>query len=161
VAPVQTFPTADGWIFVMCLTDKFWNALLEVLERPDLGTDARFASQAARIANRKELTQALDAEFLRHPSLHWISRLAGVLPVAPVFDLEQALDSPFLRTTGMISHVPHPARPDMRVLANPIKIDGRRLSQQVCSAVGADNEAVLGITQPAAESRDGSPEAAL
>ena len=29
VAPVQTFPSADGWIFVMCLTDKFWQALLD------------------------------------------------------------------------------------------------------------------------------------
>ena len=27
VAPVQTFPTADGWIFVMCMTEKFWHAL--------------------------------------------------------------------------------------------------------------------------------------
>lgn len=29
VAPVQTFPTSDGWIFVMCLTDKFWNSKSE------------------------------------------------------------------------------------------------------------------------------------
>ncbi len=27
VAPVQTFPTADGWIFIMCMTDKFWDKL--------------------------------------------------------------------------------------------------------------------------------------
>ena len=27
VTPVQTFPTADGWIYVMCMTDKFWLAL--------------------------------------------------------------------------------------------------------------------------------------
>ena len=29
----------------------------------------------------------------------------------------------------MIAHVPHPQRPNMRVLANPIKINGQRLSQ--------------------------------
>jgi len=33
LAPVQTLPTADGWVFVMCLTDKFWNALLDVIGR--------------------------------------------------------------------------------------------------------------------------------
>jgi crotonobetainyl-CoA:carnitine CoA-transferase CaiB-like acyl-CoA transferase len=70
--------------------------------------------------------------------------LGGVLPVAPVFDLEEALENPFLKSTQMISQVPHPARADMRVLANPIKINGQRLSQQVCSAPGADNAAILG-----------------
>ena len=149
VAPVQTFPTADGWIFVMCLTDKFWNALLGVMKRTDLNADARFSSQAARAGNREALTAALDAEFRREPTKHWMDVLAGVLPIAPVFDLEQALESPFLRTTGMISHVPHPRRPDLRVLANPIKINGERLSQRVCPAPGADNEAILANPQAA------------
>ena len=28
LAPVQTFPTADGWIFIMCMTQKFWLSLV-------------------------------------------------------------------------------------------------------------------------------------
>jgi crotonobetainyl-CoA:carnitine CoA-transferase CaiB-like acyl-CoA transferase len=144
VAPVQTFPSADGWIFVMCLTDKFWKALLGVLKREDLGIDPRFAMQGARQTNREALTEALDAEFRRHSTRHWLDALAGVLPVAPVYSLEEALESPFLRTNGMIHNVPHPARPDMRVLANPIRINGERLGQRVCSEVGADNEEILG-----------------
>jgi crotonobetainyl-CoA:carnitine CoA-transferase CaiB-like acyl-CoA transferase len=144
VAPVQTFPTADGWVFVMCLTDKFWNALLGVLERTDLNADPRFSSPAARANNREALTAALDVEFRHQPTKHWMTVLAGVLPIAPVFDLEEALENPFLRTNGMIASVPHPERPDLRVLANPIKINGQRLSQRVCSAPGADNAAVLG-----------------
>jgi hypothetical protein len=43
----------------------------------------------------------------------------------------------------MIRNVPHPARPDMRVLANPLKVNGKRLEQTVCSQVGADNETYL------------------
>jgi len=143
LAPVQTLPTADGWVFVMCLTDKFWNALLDVIGRKDLNSDARFNTQAARNTNREPLTAALDAEFRKQPTSHWMKVLAGVLPIAPVLDLDDALESPFLRTNGMIAHVPHPQRPDMRVLANPIKINGQRLSQKVCSAPGADNAAIL------------------
>jgi crotonobetainyl-CoA:carnitine CoA-transferase CaiB-like acyl-CoA transferase len=67
-----------------------------------------------------------------------------------VLELDEALESPFLRSNKMIAHVPHPERPGMRVLANPIKINGERLSQQVCSAPGADNAAVLGSPQAAA-----------
>jgi len=143
LAPVQTLPTRDGWVFVMCLTEKFWTALLDVIGRKDLNADARFATPAARNLNRAPLTEALDAEFRKQPTAYWMQRLAGVLPIAPVLELDHALENPFLRTTGMIAHVPHPQRPDMRVLANPIKINGQRLSQRVCSAPGADNEAIL------------------
>ena len=146
VAPVQTFPTADGWIFIMCMTDKFWDALLTTLNLPDMKADARFASQAARQENREVLTEKLDREFRKHPTTHWMTVLAGVLPVAPVYDMEQALENPFLRATDMIRNVPHPARPDMRVLSNPIKINGKRLDQKVCSPVGADNAKYLAET---------------
>jgi hypothetical protein len=51
----------------------------------------------------------------------------------------------------MVAHVPHPARPDMRVLCNPIKINGQRLSQKVCPPAGADNAAVLASRACAAD----------
>jgi crotonobetainyl-CoA:carnitine CoA-transferase CaiB-like acyl-CoA transferase len=143
VAPVQTFPSADGWIFIMCMTDKFFGALADVLGRPELKTDARFATPAARQANREGLTETLDAELRKQPTKYWLAKLEGVLPVAPVFDMEQALENPFLRTTEMIRNVPHPEKPDMRVLANPIKINGQRLHQEVCSPLGADNAELL------------------
>jgi crotonobetainyl-CoA:carnitine CoA-transferase CaiB-like acyl-CoA transferase len=149
LAPVQTLPTADGWVFVMCLTEKFWKALLDVIGRRDLDADPRFNTQAARNANREPLTQALDAEFRKQPTAHWMKALAGVLPIAPVLELDEALDSPFLQANRMIATVPHPARPGMRVLSNPIKIDGQRLSQRVCSAPGADNAEILATPKAA------------
>jgi crotonobetainyl-CoA:carnitine CoA-transferase CaiB-like acyl-CoA transferase len=149
LAPVQTVPTADGWVFVMCLTEKFWQALLDVIGRKDLNDDPRFNTQAARNSNREPLTAALDAEFRKQPTSHWMKALAGVLPIAPVLELDDALESPFLQANKMIANVPHPMRPDMRVLSNPIKINGQRLSQRVCSAPGADNEEILANPAPA------------
>jgi crotonobetainyl-CoA:carnitine CoA-transferase CaiB-like acyl-CoA transferase len=149
LAPVQTLPTADGWVFVMCLTEKFWTALLAAIGRPDLATDARFATARARSENREPLTAELDRELRKQPTSHWMRVLGGVLPIAPVCELDEALDSPFLAQNRMVSRVPHPARPGMRVLANPIKIDGQRMSQHVCSRVGADNDALLGERQAA------------
>jgi crotonobetainyl-CoA:carnitine CoA-transferase CaiB-like acyl-CoA transferase len=138
VAPVQTFPSSDGWLFIMCMTDKFWGEFIAALERSDLGADPRFATQASRQANREELTAIIDAEMKKKPNAYWQSKLNGVLPIAPVLDLAQALDSPFLKATEMIQTIGHPAKPDMRVLANPIKINGERLAQAPCSAFGAD-----------------------
>jgi len=144
VAPVQTFPTADGWIFVMCLTPKFWAALLDVLGRRDLDADPRFSTPPARQRNREALAAALDPEFRRATTARWMEAIAGRLPAAPVNELGQALDSPFLEANGMIRRVPHPARPDLRVLANPIRINGQRMSQRVCSPMGADTDALVG-----------------
>jgi crotonobetainyl-CoA:carnitine CoA-transferase CaiB-like acyl-CoA transferase len=144
VAPVQTFPTADGWLFIMCMTDKFWSELVSAIERPDLLSDPRFATQALRQANRDALTAIIDGEMRRQSNAHWLGKLNGVLPIAPVLDLAEALDNPFLKTTGMINVISHPEKPEMRVLANPIRINGQRLSQAPCSAFGVDNPAYVG-----------------
>jgi crotonobetainyl-CoA:carnitine CoA-transferase CaiB-like acyl-CoA transferase len=144
VAPVQTFPTSDGWLFIMCMTDKFWGELLAAIGRTDLASDPRFATLTLRQANRDTLTGIIDGELKRQSTEYWLKKLNGVLPVAPVLDLAQALDSPFLQATEMIHTISHPAKPAMRVLSNPIKIDGQRLEQTPCSPYGADNATYVG-----------------
>ena len=139
VTPAQTYPTADGWIFIMCMTERFWNSLLQVLDRQDLVADARFSSISVRTSNRDELTKILDAEFRQRTTEQWLECLGNVLPVAPVYSLVQALESPFVARTGMISSVPHEAKADLRLLSNPIKINGGRPEQKACAALGADN----------------------
>jgi crotonobetainyl-CoA:carnitine CoA-transferase CaiB-like acyl-CoA transferase len=137
--PVQTFPTADGWIFIMCMTEKFWRILCEVIERPDLPEDHRFATADRRREHRDALTPLLDAALRKGTTQHWLGLLTGKVPVAPVYDLAQALDAPFTRRSGMVRSIGHPARPELRVLSNPLKIDGARLEQRACAALGADN----------------------
>jgi len=144
LAPVQTFPTKDGWIFIMCMTQKFWLSLCQVMGRADLLDDPRFADPNTRATNRAAMTDALDPTFRTHTTAEWLSKLNGLLPAAPVHRLDQALDSSFARAAGMVSAVPHPVKGELRVLANPLRIDGQRPSQAACSSLGADNESVLG-----------------
>jgi crotonobetainyl-CoA:carnitine CoA-transferase CaiB-like acyl-CoA transferase len=139
-APVQTFPTADGWIYIMCMTNKFWLLLLDKLSRTDLAADPRFATPAARVAHRDALTEILDSEFMRNSTDHWLSIFTNVLPIAPVYDLQQALDNPFIKKSGMVSEVPHPLKPDMKVLGSPLKFDGERPAQVAGHSLGQDNE---------------------
>jgi crotonobetainyl-CoA:carnitine CoA-transferase CaiB-like acyl-CoA transferase len=141
--PVQLFQTADGWIFVMCMTEKFWRALCEVLGDDDLLKDPRFEGADARRRHRGELTEVLDRHFLRHGTDHWLERLQGVLPAAPVNDLARALDNPFALSIGMVRELPHPARPEFRVLANPIKLDGARPPSRIAPRLGEHTAPVL------------------
>ena len=148
VAPVQTFPTADGWIFIMCMTDKFWNALVDTLGNDAIRSDARFATSPQRVANREALTEVLDAEFKQKSTEQWLQILGGVLPIAPVYGVADALDSPFVEEKEMINTLDHPARGKIRILSNPLKVNGKRLSQKVCSPMGADTDAVLATVAP-------------
>jgi crotonobetainyl-CoA:carnitine CoA-transferase CaiB-like acyl-CoA transferase len=151
VAPVQTFPTADGWVFIMCMSDKFWIELSAALELGELANDARFADGNKRHEHRRELTAALDPKFRKRTTAEWLARLSGVLPIGPVYDVAQALDSPFAAASGMIQTVPHPGKDDLRVLASPIKINGERATLAVAPALGEGNEELLADGKRAAK----------
>lgn len=141
--PVQTFKASDGWIFVMCMTDKFWELLVETLGRQDLLKDPRFATMDLRGVNREALTEILDAIFQTKTTAEWEKALGSIVPIGPVYDIDRALENPFVKQIGMISDVPHPEMPNMRLLANPLRVDGKRLSQAVCAPLGANNEELL------------------
>jgi crotonobetainyl-CoA:carnitine CoA-transferase CaiB-like acyl-CoA transferase len=141
--PVQLFRTRDGWIFVMCMTQKFWQELMAIVKAPAIATDPRFADMEQRRRHRDELTPLLDAVFEQDATAVWLDKLQGVLPAAPVYDIQQALDSPFPSAIGMVRNTPHPQRADFRSFANPIKLDGQRLPARSAAALGADTDDVL------------------
>ncbi|WP_369805594.1 CaiB/BaiF CoA transferase family protein [Sphingobium sp. EM0848] len=143
VTPSQMFRAADGWVFVMAQLPKFWDVLVDRIGHSELAADPRFGTPADRLANRDALTALLDGIFSEQPVAHWVERLAGYMPVSPVYGLDQALDNPYLRETGMIDTVSHPDRDALRVLANPIRMDGERLPNRAAPLLGADSEAVL------------------
>ena len=143
VTPSQLFRTADGWVFVMSQLPKFWTVLTTRIGRTDLAEDPRFRTPADRLASRDELTDVLDAVFSQQPTAHWVDLLNGHMPVAPVHDLPQALDSEFVRQAGMIASVVHPDREDLKVLASPIRLDGQRPPVRAAPLLGADTDAIL------------------
>jgi len=111
--------------------------------RPELATDSRFPDPNTRARNRAELTDELDPTFRTRTTAEWLGRLNGLLPAAPVYRLDEALDSGFARDAGMVSTVPHPVKGSLRVIANPLRIDGKRPAQAACSPLGADNDKFL------------------
>ena len=142
--PSQMVRAQDGWLFVMCQLPKFWEILVDRAGLSDLAGDPRFLTNADRLANRAELTRLLDAHFSTQPMAHWQRLLEGHVPVAPVYELGEALDNPWLDTIGMRGTVDHPDRRGVKVLANPLKFDGARPPNRAAPRLGADNDAILG-----------------
>lgn len=128
IAPSQLVRTGDGWLMLMCQTAKFWEAFCAAAGAAHLAADARFSTVALRRENLAALSDALDAHLATATTADWIARLGGLVPVAPVLDIAQALDSPHVAAIGMTETVDHPdARGGrLRMLASPFKINGQR-----------------------------------
>ncbi|MDE0764218.1 MAG: CaiB/BaiF CoA transferase family protein [Cellvibrionales bacterium] len=141
--PVQLLKTADSWIFVMCMTDKFWYLLIDIIEHPQLAQDARFATMRDRAKNRDALTPILDEILQRDVTANWLAKLQTHIPVSPVYDLPAALDNPFVEHVQMRAKLAHRGD-ELRVLRNPIRFDQERLATAPGPGLGAHNEQLLG-----------------
>ncbi|WP_313317314.1 CoA transferase [Stenotrophomonas sp.] len=140
--PCQVYRTADGWVMVMCMLEKFWQTFVEGIGNPAWAAEPRFANFAERRKVREELTVLVDAILGTQPTAHWTQLFAGRIPIAPVLDIAQALDNPYVRDVDMLQDVAH-ASGSQRLLRNPIKLDGQRLSGNACPPLNADADALL------------------
>jgi crotonobetainyl-CoA:carnitine CoA-transferase CaiB-like acyl-CoA transferase len=143
VVPSQLFRTADGHVFIMAQIPKFWERLTELLGLSELKTDPRFRTQADRYTHREPLLAIIEGITLRQPTAHWLALLGGKVPVARINSLTEALTSEAFLASEMLAEVEHPDGP-LKVLANPIRIDGERLPVSAAPKLGADTDALLG-----------------
>ncbi|HYG91276.1 MAG TPA: CoA transferase [Azospirillum sp.] len=144
LTPSQLYRTRDGWIFIMCNKEKFWPVLCAKLGRPEWAEDARFRTFKDRLANRAVLTELLDDAFMQRGTAEWVEILGGAVPTAPVFDVAQALENPFVRDSDRIADFTDPkGEAAVRMLTGPVRIGGERLPTRTAPALGADTEDVL------------------
>jgi crotonobetainyl-CoA:carnitine CoA-transferase CaiB-like acyl-CoA transferase len=147
LTPSQLYRTADGWIFIMCNKQKFWRVLATMLGRPEWAADPDFATYEARLANRDRLTRMLDEALMAHDTAHWLENFSGKVPVAPVHDIAQALDSGFAHERVAIREFVYPDGRSARMIANPIRVPGAELPARAAPALGADTDALLAAIQ--------------
>ncbi len=143
VVPAQTFQTSDGHIVVMCMKEKFWERLCEVLARPELREDARFSGFSERHENREALLGLLEAEFGQKTTDEWLTVLRGVVPCGPVYGVEEALRDEHVLAREMIVALDHPVFGSIAQVANPIKMSGVRPEYRRAARLGEHTDDVL------------------
>jgi crotonobetainyl-CoA:carnitine CoA-transferase CaiB-like acyl-CoA transferase len=143
LVPSQLYRTQDGWIFVMCNKEKFWPLLVNELGHPEWVTDPELANYAARLKHRERVTRLLDDALMQQPTATWMARLAGKVPVSPVYDVAQALENPFVHERAGVLGYEYPDGRSARMVANPIRVGGVELPQRAAPTMGEHTEAVL------------------
>ena len=97
IAPYGTpYSTADQRSIVLAVgTDRQFAALCEILGRPDLANDPRFATNADRVEHRDALTQILNAQIGRFEAEDFLTALhEHNVPAGKVRDVPAVFDQP-------------------------------------------------------------------
>lgn len=144
LVPFQNFPTADGWIVAGGSKEKFWTRMTEAIKRPDLSSDARFATFEDRLRNKRALVAELDATFTQQGTEYWLSRLQEYgVPCAPINSVAQAIQDPHLRFRDAIFSLNHEEWGEVVHVASPIRVGDEPHKRHNAPALGADTRSVL------------------
>ncbi|MNS70168.1 Succinyl-CoA:(R)-benzylsuccinate CoA-transferase subunit BbsF [compost metagenome] len=101
VVPYQDFPTADGNMLLAIGNDGQFARFCEAAE-VDWATDARFATNSARVVHRKTLIPMMVAVTRGKPTNDWIRLLeARSVPCGPINNVEQAFADPHVQHRGL------------------------------------------------------------
>lgn len=122
VSPYNAYQTADGWVAILCLHDRHWRALCEVMERPELISDPLFHSNTARTAELERVDGVVGKWTGGKSTAGAVSALheAGV-PCAPVMSLEKVITDPQVVDRGVLEHHTNQER-DWWTLGSPLRL---------------------------------------
>ena len=129
IVPYQVFevaPAADGQrdhLILAVGNDGQFAKFCAVAGRPELAQDARFARNRDRVANRAVLVPLLEALMKTRGKADWLAALeAAKVPCGAINNLAEVFADPQVQERGMVTAWNHPLRPDLKLVASPIKL---------------------------------------
>ncbi|UBI09389.1 CoA transferase [Corynebacterium coyleae] len=137
-APFSTYATKDGDVVIAITTNRLFERLANALGIPEMATDHRFAEPVARSDNRVALRELIEEALSTKTRSETIALFEehGV-PTARVYDLDEALRSPFAQERGVVVE----ETDGFRTLASPLKLAGME-KPTPAPELGQDNERI-------------------
>lgn len=144
IAPYGPFPTQDGVVFLAVQNDREWDRLCrQVLGRPELATDPRFATNPDRLAHRRELEEVVRVAFSRHTTQELTAMLAEAdVAYGELRTVWGLLEHPQLRVRDRWRQVPSPVGPLLALLP-PVSLPEAEPFLGPIPELGQHTEAVL------------------
>lgn len=132
IVPYQVFPTADQEMVIAVGNDAQFARLCDVLDLPELASDARFASNAARVEHRDALVPILSKRLREGTRAEWLSQLEAVgVPSGPINTLEQVFDDPQVQSRQVQISRPHGSGREVSLVSNPIRFGDETLNAEL------------------------------
>lgn len=146
IAPYNVYPTSDGHIAIITVTEDHWHGITDAIGRPELKTDERFISNPERVKRMSEVDAMVESWTRTKPRDEAISILRRFrVPCAPVRDLKEVINDRHMHERGMLEDIDHPEFGRITVPTSPLRFHGAdKVATTPSPKVGQHNGDVYG-----------------
>ena len=145
IVPMDVYDTADGPLMVLCGNDAMFRRVAEVIGRPEIADDPRFATNPARVENQDAVHAMIGDSLAQQNRDVWIERFeTASVPVAPIRDFPEVFAAQEVRDRNMVLEMPHPTAGTIRTPGSPLKFSDTPVVDTVAPPLlGQHSDAVL------------------
>ncbi len=148
-------PTRDGYLYISANTPRFWQALCEKVNLPELAKDERYDSVRKRAQHAAEIVPRLHDALHARTALEWEAFFGDDVPCAAARAVEDIFDNEQVLAEGMVTTMEHSLVGKYRGLTRSIQFNRTPGPEPFAApAFGEHSDAVLaesGCTEPELE----------
>jgi crotonobetainyl-CoA:carnitine CoA-transferase CaiB-like acyl-CoA transferase len=146
IAPYDTFPAADGELFLAVGNDDQFQRFCRAAGLQKLLEEERFSTNPRRVANEAALKEIIEPVMRTRARAEWIAAFADAgVPCGAVRTVPEALSDPQVSARRMIEAVEHAVLGSMKVLGTPIKLSDTSAAVRTAPpTLGQHTDKVLG-----------------
>ena len=147
IAPYNAYEAEDGYVAIICIAERHWENLAQLMGRDDLVGVEEYSSKYQRAQHMEEIDGAVQEWLDGRRKDEVVAELldAGV-PCAPVQEVEEIIDDPHLKERGMLNFLENQSegRDEVPVPGMPIKYSGSESPEvEPAPTIGEHTEEVL------------------
>lgn len=146
ICPYNVYATSDGHIAIITVTEEHWRSILDAIDRPEIKSEPRWASNALRVKCMDEIDAMIEAWTRQRPRDEVIAVLRKHrVPCAPVRNLREVMNDPHMHQRGMLERIDHPELGNIVVPTSPLRFHGAdKVPTTPSPKVGQHNREVYG-----------------
>jgi crotonobetainyl-CoA:carnitine CoA-transferase CaiB-like acyl-CoA transferase len=156
IAPYNIYPASDGWLAIICISERHWRGVATALGRPELIHDTRFRTTKDRVANIDAVDEQVSSVTSTRTRADLVRDLqAAGVPCAPVKSIREVDTDEHLIQRGMIQYVQHPGRGRVPVPGSALRLgDSPVAPLRPAPPLGQSTEEILAELHRHAEAAD-------
>ena len=145
-APYNVYPTSDGHIAIICVSETHWQSLLKAMQREDLAADPRYRDLKRRVEHMDQIDELVAGFTSQHPKQTLFDLLMRHrVPCAPVRNLDEVVNDVHMHQRRALEWVEHPLYGRVCLPNSPLRFDGvEPMALKPSGELGRDNREVYG-----------------
>jgi len=123
IVPYQAFKAKDTFINIAVGNDKLWKKFCIVVGLKMAIDDPKFATNAKRVENRKEITKIIGDIIATRDGEKWLKILTDAgIPCGPIYTIDKIFADPQVLHRQMLKELDHPKAGKIKIIGIPIKL---------------------------------------